>query len=95
LPVYDGVYFRVQLAATKRFSDANASFAQYRLSRPVLVEQHQGYYKYTAGSFKTYSQARAFKNNALNRGISGAFIIAYRNGNRIDIMDALQATGGK
>jgi hypothetical protein len=95
LPVYDGVYFRVQLAATKRFRDANATFAQYRLSRPVLVEQHQGYYKYTAGSFQNYSQARAFKNNAVNRGVSGAFIIAYRNGQRIDIMDALQATGGK
>jgi N-acetylmuramoyl-L-alanine amidase len=95
LPIYDGVYFRVQLSAMRRFRDANATFAQYRLSRPVLVEQHQGYYKYTAGSFPKYSQAQAFKNTAVSKGLSGSFIIAYQNGKRIDIMDALQATGGK
>ncbi len=95
LPVYDGVYFRVQLAAMRHLQDAGRAFAPYRLSRPVLVEQHQGLYKYTAGSFPTYGQAREFKNNALSRGIEGAFIVPYRNGKRIDIMDALQATGGK
>jgi hypothetical protein len=95
LPVYDGVYFRVQLAAMMKFQDANSSFAGYRLPRPVLVEQHRGMYKYTAGSFTTYSQAREFKNQAISRGIKGAFVVSYRNGNRIDIMDALQATGGK
>jgi hypothetical protein len=94
LPVYDGVYFRVQLAAMKRFQDAEGTFSSYRLSRPVLVEQHRGLYKYSVGSFTTYSQAQAFKNSVLTRGISGAFIVAYRNGKRIDVMDALQATGG-
>jgi ribosomal protein L12E/L44/L45/RPP1/RPP2 len=95
LPVYDGVYFRIQLAATRQFTDAGSSFEAYRLSRPVLVEQHDGLYKYTAGSFPTYPQAREFKNAAISRGISGAFIVAYRNGRRIDVMDAIQATGGK
>jgi hypothetical protein len=95
LPVYDGVYFRVQLAATMQLADAGSSFEEYRLSRPVKVEMHNGMYKYTAGSFPTYTQAREFKNTALSRGIQGAFIVAYRNGTRIDVMDALQATGGK
>jgi hypothetical protein len=95
LPAYEGVYFRVQLAATRRFNDATSSFAPYRLSRPVLVEQHAGLYKYTAGSFPTYGQAQQFKNTAVSRGIRGAFVVAYRNGKRIDIMNALQATGGK
>ena len=94
LPVSDGVYFRVQLAATRRFNDANTAYAAYRLSRPVLVEQHNGLYKYTVGSFPNYRQAREFKNTVVSRGIKGAFIVAYRNGRRIDIMDALQATGG-
>ncbi len=95
LPVYDGVYFRVQLAATKRFSDASRTYADYRLSKPVMVERHEGWHKYTAGSFASYRQAREFKNTAVSRGLKGAFIVAYRNGKRIDIMDALQATGGK
>ncbi|MFC2116129.1 SPOR domain-containing protein [Bacteroidota bacterium] len=95
LPVYDGVYFRVQLAATKRFSDANKTYAKHGLSKPVMVEYSGAWYKYTAGSFSNYRQAQEFKNASIAKGIKGAFIVAYRNGKRIDIMDALQATGGK
>ncbi len=95
LAVSDGVYFRVQLAATKRLQDAASSFSKFRFSRPVLIESHQGYYKYSVGSYPNYSQARTSRNTAASKGISGAFIVAYRNGRRIDIMDALQATGGK
>jgi hypothetical protein len=93
LPVQDGVYFRVQLAATSRFTDANTSFAVHNLSKPVLVEQHNGLYKYTVGSFSTYDQANDFRNLVLSKGIKGAFVVAYRNGRRIDVMDARKATG--
>jgi len=95
LGISDGVYFRVQIAATKRLQDAASIFAKFRFSKPVLIESHQGYYKYSVGSYPNYSQAQTFKNTAASKGISGSFIVAYRNGNRIDIMDALQATGGK
>jgi len=95
LPVYDGVYFRVQLAATKRLGNAQRNFGKYRFSRPVLIESHQGYYKYTVGSYPNYSQAQTFKNTAIRKGVSGAFIIAYRSGKRIDVMEALRVTGGK
>jgi ribosomal protein L12E/L44/L45/RPP1/RPP2 len=95
LPVYDGVYFRVQLAATRRFQDAPSLFNKYRLSRKVLVEKQAGLFKYTAGSFSNYTQARGFKDTAVSRGLRDAFVVAYRDGQRIDILDALQATGGK
>ncbi|MCK5462302.1 MAG: SPOR domain-containing protein [Bacteroidales bacterium] len=94
LPVQDGIYYRVQLAATSRFSDANKAFAANNLSRPVLVERHNGLYKYTVGSFNTYDQANDFRNTVLSRGIRGAFVVAYRNGKRINVMDARKATGG-
>ena len=94
LPVQDGVYFRVQLAAASRFSDAGKAFASYNLSRPVLVERHDGLYKYTVGSFSSYGQASDFRNTVLSKGIKGAFIVAYRNGKRINVLDARRATGG-
>ncbi len=93
LPVQTGIYYRVQLAAASRFSDANAAFAAFNLSRPVLVERHDGLYKYTVGSFGTYSQASDFRDTVLSRGISGAFVVAYSNGRRINVMDARKATG--
>ena len=94
LPVQDGIYYRVQLAATSRFSDANKAFAANNLSRPVLVERHNGLYKYTVGSFNTYDQANDFRNTVLSRGIRGAFVVAYRNGKRINVIDARKARGG-
>ena len=94
LPVQDGIYYRVQLAATSRFSDANKAFAAHNLSRPVLVERHNGLYKYTVGSFSTYDQASDFRNTVLSRGIRGAFVVAYRNGKRINVIDARKSTGG-
>ena len=94
LPVQDGIYYRVQLAATGRFSDANKAFAANNLSRPVLVERHSGLYKYTVGSFSTYEQANDFRNTVLSRGIRGAFVVAYRNGKRINVNDARKARGG-
>lgn len=93
LPVQDGVYFRVQLAAAGRFTDADQTFAANNLSRPVLVERHDGLYKYTVGSFSTYDQANSFRETALSKGIDGAFVVAYRNGKRINVLDARKATG--
>jgi cell division septation protein DedD len=95
LPVQTGVYYRVQLAATMSFNDANTAFAAYQFSRPVLVERHNGMFKYTIGSFSRYDQANDFRNTALSAGIPGAFVVAYRDGKRISIEEARRATGGR
>jgi len=94
LPVQDGIYYRVQLAAGSRFTDADKTFAANNLTRPVLVERHNGLYKYTIGSFNTYDQANEFRKTVVSRGVSGAFVVAYRNGKRINVIDARKATGG-
>jgi hypothetical protein len=94
LPVQDGIYYRVQLAAAGSFSDANKTFAAHNLSRPVLVERHNGLYKYTVGSFSTYAQAIDFRSTVLSSGVKGAFVVAYRNGKRINVIDARKAPGG-
>jgi hypothetical protein len=93
LHVQDGIYYRVQLAAASSFSDADVTFAAHNLSRPVLVERHNGLYKYTVGSFGTYAQAIDFRSTVLSRGIEGAFVVAYRNGKRINVVDARKSTG--
>ena len=95
LPVQTGIYYRVQLAATMSFNDANESFAAFNLSRPVLVERHGGMYKYTIGSFSSYDQADEFRSTALSLGIPGAFVVAYRDGKRISINEARRATEGR
>jgi len=46
---------------------------------------HDGYYIYTIGSFDTYEQARTAR-DILRRvnGIRDAFVVAFRNGYRLD-----------
>jgi hypothetical protein len=95
LPVEAGIYYRVQLAATHRIVDPVSNYKKYNLDRPVLLEFHDGWYKYSIGSFVKYSDAKAYREMMVTKKrISGAFIIAYQNGQRIPVRDAWR-TGGK
>jgi len=46
---------------------------------------HNGFYIYTVGSFATYEQAREKRNNLRSyNGINDAFVVAFKNGNRLN-----------
>ncbi len=94
LPVQGGIYYRIQLAATHRIVDPLSNYKKYNLDRPVLLEFHDGWYKYSIGSFEKYSEAQAYRDMLVNnKRISGAFVVAYENGRRIDVSDAWRLGG--
>ncbi len=94
LPVESGIYYRVQLAAAHRLVDPVSIYKKYNFERPVKIEFHDGWYKFTIGSFPTYSSANNFREMVVNRKkISGAFIVAYRNGKRIEVAEAWRLIG--
>lgn len=79
-----GSYYRVQLTANMNPFDATTFYREAGVSREVLVEQHNGYYKYTVGPFQTYDQALMYKEQVDRlEQVHGAFVVAYRNGNRV------------
>ena len=79
-----GAYYRVQLSANRIPIDAVAYYREVGVDREVLVEQHEGYYKYTIGSFSTYEQAVSYKNQVDGLAeIDGSFVVAYRDGRRV------------
>lgn len=79
-----GAYYRVQLSANRMAFDAVSFYREAGVGREVLVEQHEGYYKYTIGPFSTYEQAMSYKNQMDGlSGIDGAFVVAYRDGRRV------------
>jgi len=79
-----GSYYRVQLSANRTPVDATTHYREIGVDQEVLVEQHQGYYKYTVGSFSTYQQALAYKEQVESLPeIEGAFVVAYRDGKRV------------
>ena len=79
-----GVYYRVQLAAFSNAFDGQTHFSRAGVDQEVLVEQHDGLYKYTAGSFQSYNQAEAYRNQVESLSqVNGSFVVAYRDGRRV------------
>lgn len=81
-----GVVFRVQILAKyqKRVNTQQLANS-YNINETIVEEYINGYYKYTAGLFYNYNNAVDYKNKLKNKGIAGAFIIAYRNGVRVPL----------
>jgi cell division protein FtsN len=49
----------------------------------IRTKNNQGYYIYAIGNFATFEEAKAFRNKLAERGMSGCFVTAYKNGARI------------
>lgn len=81
-----GVFFRVQVGAYERI-DLSSRITQ---EADMKVEDEGGIKKYTIGYFNDYWEADKFKKYLQSMGIKDAWIVAYRDGVRVDIKEALE-----
>jgi len=84
-----GVVYKVQIGAFKnrdlsKYFENNKNF-----SGEVDAD---GTKKYTLGSFPTYWEADNFKKYLREMGVSDAWVVAYKDGKRIEVKDALEGT---
>lgn len=82
-----GVVFKVQVGAYK-----NKSFNYNNSNTDYSNENANGYNKHVLGAFKQYQAAKSFADHLVQLGIKGAWVVAFKDGNRITIKEALGGT---
>jgi N-acetylmuramoyl-L-alanine amidase len=88
-----GVVFKVQVAtSSKRIPLQPRNF-----NGIADVEEHKGagLYKYTVGNEPDLDAARRRQQECKDKGFAGAFIVAFKDGERIDLQEAVKLARGR
>ncbi|MEL6140229.1 MAG: SPOR domain-containing protein [Bacteroidota bacterium] len=89
-PSISGTIFRVQIGAFQR-NRLDADLASG--NNFTLAEDSDGFQKVRVGEYRQYENARRLRNKLREIGISDAFIVAFQDGQPIDVETAVQYTG--
>jgi hypothetical protein len=84
----DNLEYKVQILSSTKPLDKDSLKKEYAVKDKVNEENFNGLYKYTVGSFKTYENARDYKNK-LDFQKYIPFVIAYNRGTRITVGEAM------
>lgn len=85
----DGIIFKVQIMAANQKVDLKPKNFK-GLKNVSVAYETGGLYKYTYGSTSDYETARRNLQEAKDKGFSSAYLIAFKDGKRIDIKDAIK-----
>ncbi|HEY8401963.1 MAG TPA: Ezrin/radixin/moesin family protein [Cytophagaceae bacterium] len=85
--VHPGVVFKVQIGSFR-----NKDLTKYFDNNPNFSGEvdKDGTKKYTLGVFEDYWEADRFKKALREMGVKDAWIVAYKDGNRVNIKDVLE-----
>jgi hypothetical protein len=88
-----GTVFSVQLGAYREsvpIDQANRFFQFASRGISIYKDVNSGLTVYQVGALKSYADANSLKNEAVASGITDAFIVAWRNGAKISVEEALK-----
>lgn len=91
--VENEVVFKVQFMVGK--TKLTKLDSKYKTISQFETERYADGYKYLTGNFEDYKEAVRYQNELVNKGIKGAFVVAYVNGKRTSIKEATAAMKSK
>ncbi len=95
----DNLFFKVQIGSFKNGLLSTAFRKSYaKISKIRKIDKYTDSKKqviYTVGNFVHYADATKMKNQLILEGMKGAYVIAYHNGVRISVPEAIKIAGGK
>jgi len=87
------VVFKVQVVTSnKRIETKPANFNGLE---GVEEQKGAGVYRYTVGHEPSLEKAREVQKRCRDKGFDGAFIVAFKDGQRIDLQEALKLAGAR
>lgn len=89
------IVYKVQIAALHKAVDVSYFKQKNNIAGKINTELHEGWTKYTVGSFREYRPARDHREDIRAKKIQGPFVTAYNTGKRITVQEALMITSQK
>lgn len=88
---YDGITFKVQLAASSKKLETKSS--NFKGLTPVFREKEGKLYKYYFGATSSYTQIQSLHQEAKTKGYNTSYLVAFKDGEKITVNDALKSQG--
>ena len=88
--IYSDVIFKVQIAASSR--ELETKSYNFKGLDQLSMEKSGRLYRYFYGETVDYSKAKSLKIEAIKKGYSTCFIVAYKSGERVSLNEVLKTT---
>jgi len=85
----ENIVYKVQLLASSKVIALQPE--NFNGLKPLSSEPYEGMYRYLYGEAPSYELAKQLKSEADTKGYSSSYIVAYKNGKRITLKEALNS----
>ncbi len=87
--IIEGVTFKVQIAASSKQLETKPY--NFKGLKDISREKNGRIYKYFYGQTSDYNVINTYKNEAKEKGYKSAFIVAYKDGKKVSLAQALKS----
>lgn len=89
-PVSNNIIFKVQIAASSKALETKPY--NFKGLQTISRMQDGSLYKYFYGSTSDYEETKTLEQEARSKGYNSSFVVAFKDGKKIPLVDALKST---